>query len=284
MKITLRAAGGCLQPWLYAAACAFLAVPALWAQAPPASQQGMAEKSEQKTEPDSRKTAAGPQGMVLDSVLAVVNHQVILASDLELELRMMRLLPARDSAAPEVTEALDQLTTRALIEQQILLEDPHGLEVDPAQLNASLAELRQTLPACRKHDCATSAGWSAYLATLGLTPGQVERYWIRRMAVLAFIERRFRSGIRIAPEEIEKYYRQTLLPQYPSPASAPPLDQVSSRIQDLLLEQQVNALLDDWLKNLQTQGEVEILDPALAASAEKANAAKSSDGQTGGKP
>jgi len=237
-----------------------LAAPALCAQA---------------SNPQAQNPETPPvQATVLDSVIAVVNRQVILSSDLDLELRMMRLLPTRERSSPEVSEALDQLTTRALIEQQILLEDPRGLDVDPSQVQASLDELRRNLPACRRHDCSSPAGWSAYLATIGLIPRQVERYWSRRMAVLAFIERRFRSGIRIAPEEIEKYYRQTLLPQYPSPASAPTLDQVSARIQDLLLEQQVNALLDDWLKNLQTQGEVEILDPTLAASAEKKSAEK----------
>ena len=227
---------------------------------------------------DHKPQSIAPDGIVLDSVIAIVNHQVILASDLDLELRMMRLLPAGDTAGVNTVEALDRLTTRALIEQQILLEDAHGLEVDSAQVTANLNDLRQNLPACKQHDCATTAAWSAYLATLGLNPAQVQSYWTRRMAVLAFIERRFRSGIRIAPEEIEKYYRQTLLPQYPSPSDAPVLDKVSSRIQELLLQQQVNALLDDWLKNLQAQGEVEILDPALAAGV-AANAEKKGEAQ-----
>jgi len=215
---------------------------------------------------------------VLDSVIAVVNHQVILASDLDLELRMMRLLPADGGNTTTTVGAIDRLTTRALIEQQILLEDPHGLEIDPAQLSANLTELRQSLPACKLRDCVSSSGWSAYLATLGLTTEEVQHYWIRRMAVLAFIERRFRNGIRITPEEIEKYYRERLVPQYRSPSDAPALDKISSRIQELLLQQQVNTLLDDWLKNLQTQGEVEILDPTLAAGV-AANAEKKGGGQ-----
>ena len=201
----------------------------------------------------------------LDRVIAVVNHQVILASDLDLEMRIVRLLPISDSSGVTEAKALDRLTTRALIEQQIILEDPHGLEVDPAEVTANLAELRQNVPACKRRDCVTNAGWAAYLTTLGLTPERVNEYWARRMAVLAFIERRFRSGIRIAPEEIQKYYRETLAPQYPAPSDVPPLDKVSSRIQEVLLQQKVTALLNDWLKSLQDQGQVEILDPALAA-------------------
>ncbi|HEX8712739.1 MAG TPA: hypothetical protein VF730_12755, partial [Terracidiphilus sp.] len=45
--------------------------------------------------------------------------------------------------------------------------------------------------------------------------------------------------------------------------SAPPLDQVKPRIEEILLEQQVNDLFDAWLENLRAQGDVEILDPAL---------------------
>ena len=207
--------------------------------------------------------AASPQP--LDRVIAVVNTQVILASDLDLEMRVFRLLPIGSQSDYTAAKALERLTTRALIEQQILQEDPHGLEVEPKEVADNLAELRQNLPACKHRDCVSAAGWSAYLATLGVTPNRVDEYWTRRMAVLRFIERRFRSGIRIAPEEIKKYYQDSLLPHYSSAADAPPLDKVSARIHEVLLQQQVNALLNDWLKSLQEQGQVEILDPTLAA-------------------
>jgi len=201
----------------------------------------------------------------LDSVIAVVNGQVILASDLDLEMRVFRFLPVGDQDGFAPRQAMERLTTRALIEQQILQEDPHGLDVDPKDVAANLGDLRQNLPGCKRRDCATQKGWTAYLATFGLTPERLDEYWKQRMAVLGFIERRFRSGIRIAPEEIQKYYQETLLPQYPSAAEAPPLGKVSSRIQEVLLQQRVNALLNDWLKSLQDQGQVEILDQSLAA-------------------
>ena len=209
----------------------------------------------------------------LDRVIAVVNTQVILASDLDLEMRVFRLLPLggdRKDFTP--AKALERLTTRALIEQQVLQEDPHGLEVEPKEVADNLAELRQNLPACKRRDCVSTTGWTSYLATLGLTPDRVDEYWTHRMAVLRFIERRFRSGIRIAPEEIKKYYQDSLLPQYPSPLDAPPLDKVSARIQEVLLQQQVNALLNDWLKSLKDQGQVEILDPSLAAASAESEA------------
>jgi len=206
---------------------------------------------------------SAPAQTELDSVLAVVNNQVILASDLDLETRIFKLLPigSRRDATP--AKSLQRLITRALIEQQILQQDPHGMDVSPNDLDASLEELRQSLPDCQHRDCATPSGWAAYLATLGLTPDRVAGYWSRRLAVLRFIELRFRSGIRIAPEEIESYYKDTLVPKYARPQDAPALDKISPRIQEILLQQRVNLLLNDWLKSLQSQGQVEILDPNL---------------------
>ena len=209
------------------------------------------------------QTADGPKDAEVDRVVAVVNSRVILASDLDLEMRLFDLLPARERGGEAPAEALERLTTRALIEQQILREDPHGMEIAPAALEASLNELRQNLPACKQSDCSTGTGWARYLATLRLTPDEVRTYWENRLAVLRFIELRFRSGIRIAPEEIAKYYNETLLPQYARAADAPALDKVSARIEEILLQQQVNGLLNDWLKTLQDEGQVEVLDPAL---------------------
>jgi peptidyl-prolyl cis-trans isomerase SurA len=231
--------------------------------------------------PDVRKA------QTLDSVVAVVNNQVILASDLDLEMRVFRLLPIGSRVDFTRAKALERLITRALIDQQILLEDPQGLDIAPKDLEDSLAELRQSLPVCKSRDCTTAQGWSSYLATLGLTPERVSDYWARRMALLRFIELRFRSGIRITPEEIQKYYQETLVPKYAKPEDAPSLEKLSPRIQEILLQQKVNSLLGDWVKSLQDQGQVEILDPALreAAPAESGSEASSSaPSGKGGRP
>ena len=220
----------------------------------------------------------------LDSVIAVVNKQVILASDLDLEMRVYRLLPIGERRDSTPGRALERLTTRALIEQQIAQEDPHGLEIAPADLTAALAELRQSLPGCKVRDCVSAEGWAAYLATLGLTPERVAEYWTHRMAVLRFIELRFRSGNRVAPEEIQKYYREDFVPKYARPADAPPLEKISPRIEEILLQQKVNALLGDWLKSLQDQGQVEILDPSLRAQTTDEPAPPVVTPEKGGKP
>jgi hypothetical protein len=208
-------------------------------------------------------SAASP--IILDRVVAVVNKHVVLASDLDDEMRLSVLDP---NTVPQVEisrqQALDQLISRALIEQQIRQQDMPAIEPPQEEVNARLHEIRTELPLCVRQNCASDEGWKAFLAAHGLTEARVEAYLRYRLEILRFVEERFRQGIQISPQQIETYYRDTLLPQYTSGETVPPLDQVAPRIQEILLQQQVNELFDRWLTDLRRQGDVEILDPDLA--------------------
>ena len=214
--------------------------------------------------------------ITLDRVIAVVNRQVILQSDLEDEMQLSVLDPTTSGNARDTTQqALERLISRTLIQQQIQQENIPAAEPTSAEITARLKEIRTELPTCVRADCASDAGWNAFLAHHELSPARVEKYLRNRLEILSFIELRFRQGIRITPEEIESYYRQTLLPQYPSGQTPPPLQQVSSRIEEILLQQRVNALFDTWLSNLRSQGQILLLDPALQrASADDDGASK----------
>jgi len=200
--------------------------------------------------------------VALDRVVAVVNNRAILASDEEMRLAVLD--PGRAGLGiltPKI--ALEQLISRALIQQQIRQEDAQASEPSQPEVEARLLEIRKELPACLRQNCASEEGWKLFLTAHELTPERVEAYLRFRLQILRFIELRFRQGIRIAPEEIESYYRGTFLPQFAAGEAKPSLDKVSPRIEEILLERQVNILFDDWLKNLRKQGDVEVLDPTL---------------------
>ena len=204
--------------------------------------------------------------VVLDRVVAVVNNQAILSSDVEEEIRLAVLdSGATGGGALTPRRALDQLISRALIQQQIRAEDALATQPPHEQVEARIADIRRETPACVRQNCASEAGWKAFLAAHDLTEKQVENYITLRLEILSFIELRFRQGIRITAEEISNYYNYTLLPQYAPGEPIPALDRVSSRIQEILLQHQVNVLFDGWLKNLRKQGDIEILDPSLEA-------------------
>jgi len=208
-----------------------------------------------------------PQALIiLDSVEAIVNRHVILSSDIDEEIRLSVLDPVRGGMGVLTRRvALEQLISRALIEQQIRREDEQTAEPSPDEVSARLADIRKELPACVRGNCVSDPGWRDFLATHNLTSDRVESYLRFRLEILHFIEERFRPAIHITPPEIEAYYRDKLLPQYGPGEATPNLERVSPRIEEILLQQQVNVLFDEWLTNLRKQGDVEILDPTLAA-------------------
>ena len=122
-------------------------------------------------------------------------------------------------------------------------------DVSDEEVQKDLDALREQLPDCRKSDCKTEAGWIRFLAEHNLTPSEVTERWRQRMQILNFIDTRFRAGVRISRPDIEEYYNKTLVPEFKKEnVSAPSLDSVSARIEEILLQQHVNVLLQDWLE------------------------------------
>jgi parvulin-like peptidyl-prolyl isomerase len=205
--------------------------------------------------------SAPAQATKLDRVVAIVNDELILDSDVDEERRLEALQPYNEQAEPfSRDKAIERLIDRGLILQQAELQAQEP--ITDAQLTQETDALRKTVPDCknRKFDCQTKAGWDTFLASNGFTEAEFNEKWRERMEVLRYIEQRFRAGIKIAPEEIQAYYTQTMLPEYAKQGmQAPPLDSISDRIQEVLLAQRVSGLLGDWLKSLRAQGSVVVL-------------------------
>ena len=85
--------------------------------------------------------------VVLDRVVAVVNNQAILASDVDDEVRLAVLDPGQAGVVLTPKRALEQLISRALIQQQIRQEDAQAAEPTQADVDARLAEIRKEVPA-----------------------------------------------------------------------------------------------------------------------------------------
>lgn len=254
--------------------CVLLAAAGLAAQqsttAPrqPASGEGSAASSAAKV----ATTEAAPTAKIppagtteLDRVVAIVNGDIILDSGVDEERRFAAFEPYGDDQAKfSRDKAIEQLINRDLILQQIRLQPED--QVSDSDVTKQIDQLRKTIPACKEYHCETQQGWDRFLADHGFTEDSLFARWKQRMEVLLFIEERFRMGIRITPDQIRDYYEHTMLPEYARRhAKAPRLEAISKQIEDVLLEQQVTSLLDDWLKSLRAQGNVVVLHPGEAA-------------------
>jgi hypothetical protein len=213
----------------------------------------------------AQSPATGSASEPLDHIVAIVNQDVVLESDVLEEMRFFAFEPfSAMNGGPPRELAIQRLINRELIIQQEHLQ-PQA-EIPDAEVQAQIQELRRSIPACAEYHCETEAGWGKFLAAHDFTEAELEARWRERMEVLRFIEVRFRSGVRITPQQISDYYKQTMLPEYAKQkATPPPLATISARIEELLLQRQVTQLLDDWLKTLREQGSVRILQPGEEA-------------------
>jgi parvulin-like peptidyl-prolyl isomerase len=200
----------------------------------------------------------------LDRVVAIVNGDLILQSDVDAEQRFAAFEPFSEAKPATREDLVERLIDRALVQQQMKLQPQPP--IPDAQVDAQLATLRKAIPKCAAYHCETDAGWEKFCADQGFTVAEVRDRWRLRMEVLRFVEQRFRMGIRIEQAQIDDYYRTTMLPVYAKEGATPPAEAtLVDRIQEILLQQQVNKLLDDWLTALRAQGSVSILKPGEEA-------------------
>lgn len=217
----------------------------------------------QETSTSTPPQTGGETPIVLDRVIAIVNGDVLLESDVRAEMRVAVLQPITAPAGQNTeVNAAQRLIRRALILQQMRSQQAITYSVSDDEVKKSLAELRAQIPICRQIGCSTEQGWQAFLKNNDITEQEAEQRWRQRLEILKFVNIRFGAGIRISRQDILKYYQATLVPTFEKMKEKPPtLESVTPRIQEILLQQQVNSLLRDWLRSLRSQGSVQIVDP-----------------------
>lgn len=203
---------------------------------------------------------AQPSGVVeLDRVVAIVNGDLVLESDIDEERRFVVFQPySEPTGSFSRAQAIQRLIDRTLILQQAK-EQPRKPITDK-DVQANLTDLRKDILVCKQYKCDTTEGWTRFLRDNGFTEEELQRHWRDRMETLQFIEDRFRMGIRISDQDAKDYYAKELVPKYAERKVTPPkFDAISDRIREILLQEQVGKLLDDWLKALRASGDVRMV-------------------------
>jgi len=202
--------------------------------------------------------AASTGAQVVDRMVAVVNKRVILQSELDQAARVEFLLqgkPIASLSAADRVAVLDRLIERSLLDQQIM--NPGMLDPTPQELAARVKEVRAGIPSA-----ATDEQWKALLASYGLTQQDLEEQLTDQVRILRFIDLRFRGLVRVEKDAIEAYYQQTFLPEVRRRnAPEPKLEEVSDKIEQVLIEQRIDELLNNWLKTLRAQAHIEKMLP-----------------------
>lgn len=196
----------------------------------------------------------------VDRVVGAVGTSAITATDVENEYRLELFLGGRmTGGAPPGRATLDQVRQR-MIDRLLLLEEVRtdGIKVAPsdAAVSARWSALRGKFP--------NPAMFDEGLRGLGMSEDALRAVLAAQEEVLRLIDQRLRPEAVVEPAEIDAYYHDTLLPKlsHQTGETSPPPAEVEGRIREILVQQKIDVLLEDWLKRLRARGDVRVIGSA----------------------
>jgi len=187
-------------------------------------------------------------GALVDRIVAIVDEEPILLSDLERAIRL-GLIARRDgeSEAELRRRALDEWIERRLRLNEIAR---FGFEAAPLEeVERQVEQLRSRFP--------SEAAWQEELASQGLGEAEVRQLLARQLAVLSYLEQRLGPRAFVGYEEIQRYYDDELVPQLGALGEpVPPIDEVREAIRALLREQKLDREIEQWTAELRREADV----------------------------
>ncbi len=198
-------------------------------------------------------TGGARAGVIVDRVVATVNRQAILESDVREEVSFQRLMEG--SAPGKGSEDEQRATLNRLIDRELLREQIHEGEVKPPtaqEIENHVAELKARLDAGKS--------WSELLSRYGITEEELHRRIALQLEQLRLVDLRLRPAVQIEPAEVQRYYQEQFLPKVLQ-SGAQPLDQTEAapKVREILTQQKMNQLLSSWLETLRSQAEIKVL-------------------------
>lgn len=192
--------------------------------------------------------AAAEAATLVDRVVAVVDEDPILASDLERAIRLGLIeRESGESDAALARRALDRLIADRLRQHEV---GRFGYEEVPVEeVDAQVARLAERF--------ASREEFAAELARLGLDEGALRQLLARQLAALAFVEERLGPRVFVGVDEIRRYYDERLVPELAAAGqAAPPLDEVRESIRAVLREKRLNEEIERWTEDLRREADV----------------------------
>lgn len=195
------------------------------------------------------RLAAAPPGVTpVDRVLAVVDEDPILASDVERQIGLDLVLGCEKATGRELRRCvLDRLVDQRLLYHEV---DRYGAgQVQVGAIEDQVAEIRQRYP--------DPAAFEKALASVGLDENGLRQLVARQLAILAYVDERLGPRVFVGLDDIRSYYQGTLTPQLQGKGQpVPPIEQVREDIRRVIKEQRLNEEMKRWLDELRSQADV----------------------------
>lgn len=177
-----------------------------------------------------------PQTQIVDGIVVRIEDDIITLSEL-------RELAAYQELVDGHAQSNEELRSE-LIEQWVVNNEA---TTSRFPLAAAAEADRETERVA--HSFPDAAAYQQRLAAVGLTENGLRRIVTRQIYLARYLDYKFRSSIQVDDAAIAAYYRDRLLPELQGKGQpAPPLEDVSAQIRELLIEQGVNDRTAAWFQ------------------------------------
>jgi hypothetical protein len=199
---------------------------------------------------------AATAGEIIDRVAVSVGDQVITMSAIRRHLRMEAWDQGKepDFSFAARRRAAERLTDLVLVRRE--LELSRYILPPMAEVDAQIA--KSVMPRY-----ANEKELEASLARHGFTLEDLRQEILFRIAVVRFVEFRFRPGVQVGESEAEEFYKTEypkLLKNGEAPAS---LDDARDTIREILTQRKTDQALDNWLQQTRQQTRIHYFEEAF---------------------
>jgi peptidyl-prolyl cis-trans isomerase SurA len=195
-------------------------------------------------------TVASGAAITIDRIAVIVGRHAIKSSDIDRDIRVTAFLNrgALDFGSQTKHQSADRLVDQELIRQEIATGTYHRPpDTEGDALEAELIHDRFN---------SSQADYNRALERYGVTPDQLRSQLLWQTTVLQFIDQRFRAGVFVSDDDVQKYcqvHQAELRKQSPQ-ASA---DGLQSKCRDTMEGEQVNRNFDEWLQEQHNGARIE---------------------------
>jgi peptidyl-prolyl cis-trans isomerase SurA len=212
-----------------------------------------------QVKPAPKPAAPATAPVVLkDRVLAVVDEDPVLASDVE---RVIKL--GLEQPQPgETDERFRRRVLDALIDQRLQFHeiDRFNFEQVPVdEIQKKVADLRAHFP--------DEAAFQKALKEVGFDLKGLRQLVARQLLVLTYVDERLGARVFVGPDELNRYYREVLTPAMQKQGrQPPPIEDVREDIRETLKQQKMTQEMGKWTQDLRTKADVVIYSLAQQAN------------------
>lgn len=187
---------------------------------------------------------------IIDRIAVTVEDSVITESQLRKEIRVMAFL---DGTEPDLSGANRRRAAERLIDQYLMRREMRFTrypDPDPDEITAQMKQVAGRYKSAPEYRAALDRG--------GITEADVRDAITRAIAVVHFIDLRFRPEVQIVEPELMGYFQKECLPAWKKTHTGPDptFDELRSECEEAMVSQGVDQRVESWLKD--TRGRTRI--------------------------